>query len=145
MLKKIPLLTLAGLLMVITSSRAQIAEDLMVGGHFDLVKTDYVNLLQKVQIGAEVNYFATRTITVTSGLEYWSTEGMSFLVGGRWYPKENAFVRLRGLVGANDLSIGAGWSKPMNENIRFEAIGDIYFKFDFAIRIGIVYIRRKKA
>jgi hypothetical protein len=142
--KKI-LLTLAGMLMVITSSIAQIAEDFMIGGHFDLVKTDYVDILQKVQIGAEVNYFATRTITVTAGLEYWSTEGMSFLVGGRWYPKENAFVRLRGLVGANDLSIGAGWAKPINENIRFEAIGDIYFKLDFAIRIGFVYIIRRKA
>lgn len=135
---------MAGLLMIITASRAQIAEDFMVGGYFDLVKTDHVNFLQKVQLGAEVNYFATRTITATSGFEYWTTDGMSFLVGGRWYPKENAFIRLRGLIGANDLSLGAGWTKPVNEKIRFEAIGDFYFKLDFAIRIGMVYIIRRK-
>lgn len=141
---KIPL-TLAGLLLIITCANAQIAEDLMVGGHFDIVKTDYISLFQKVQFGGEVNYFATRDITATAGFEYWSSDGMSFLVGGRWYAKENAFIRLRGLVGANDLSLGGGWSKPLNENMRFEAIGDFYFKLDFAIRIGVVAIIRKKA
>ena len=91
-----------------------------------------------MQIGGEVNYFATRQITATAGLEYWSTEGVSFLVGGRWYPNENTFVRLRGLVGANDLSVGAGWSKPINENFRFEAIGDFYFKLGkFASRAAM--------
>lgn len=138
------MLLIAGLLVIVHHSKAQIAEDLMIGGHFDLVKTDYSSILQKVQFGGEVNYFATKEITATAGFEYWTSEGVSFLVGGRWYPRENAFVRVRGLVGANDLSIGGGWSKPINENLRFEAIGDFYFKVDFAIRVGIVYIIRKK-
>jgi hypothetical protein len=144
MRKKISMLLLAGLLVMVHHSKAQIAEDLMVGGHFDVVKTDFSSILQKVQLGVEANYFATKAITATAGFEYWTTEGFSFLVGGRWYPKENTFVRVRGLVGANDLSIGGGWSKPINENWRFEAIGDFYFKVDFAIRVGIVYIIRKK-
>jgi hypothetical protein len=138
------MLLVVGLLVIVHHSMAQIAEDLMVGGHFDVVKTDYSNILEKVQFGAEVNYFAAKKITATAGFEYWTEEGISFLVGGRWYPRENAFVRVRGLVGANDLSIGGGWSKPINENLKFEAIGDFYFKFDFAIRVGVVYIMRKK-
>jgi hypothetical protein len=141
---KISMLLLVGLLVIVHHSMAQIAKDLMVGGHFDLVKTDYGSILQKGQLGAEVNYFATREITATAGFEYWTDDGVSFLVGGRWYPKENAFLRVRGLVGANDLSIGGGWSKPINENLRLEAIGDFYFNVDFAIRMGVVYIIRKK-
>jgi len=144
MRNKISMLLLAGLLVVANHANAQIAEDIIVGAHLDLVKTDYSAILQKVQFGGEVNYFATKVITATAGFEYWTNEGVSFLVGGRWYPKENTFVRLRGLVGANDLSVGGGWSKPINEDLKFEAIGDFYFKVDFAIRVGVVYIIRKK-
>jgi hypothetical protein len=124
-------------------SFGQIAHDMMVSGHLDLVKTDHTRLLEKYQFGGEVNYFATRKITATAGLEIWTGDEFSFLIGSRWFPTEDTFVRIRGLVGANDISIGGGWSKPINENFRFEAIGDFYFKIDFAIRAGVVYIIRR--
>jgi len=53
-------------------------------------------------------------------------------------------VRARGLIGENDLSLGAGWNQPLSESWRFEAIGDFYFTGEFAARLGAVYILRKK-
>lgn len=119
---------------------AQIAEDFAVGLQLDLVKTDNSKLLEKAQIGAEVNYFVTKNITATTGFEIWTGDEVSFLIGGRYYPTPETFVRVRGLVGANDISIGGGWIKPLSESLRFEAIGDFYFNIDFAIRVGITYV-----
>ena len=121
---------------------AQIAEDLAVGLQMYLVKTDNLRLLEKAQIGAEVNYFITKKITATTGIEVWTNDEVSFLIGGRFYPAPETFIRLRGLVGANDVSIGGGWIKPLSETLRFEAIGDFYFKVDFAIRAGLIYVIR---
>lgn len=128
----------------ITTSSAQIAHDIMVGGGFDLIKTDNDGLVTKVQVGGEVNYFVTRQFTGTAGFDIWSNDNASFVIGGRWYPADHFFTRVRGLIGENDLSIGAGWSKPINESLRFEAIGDFYFKLDFAVRIGVAYVIRRK-
>ncbi|MFZ6009999.1 MAG: hypothetical protein ACOYXT_06585 [Bacteroidota bacterium] len=124
---------------------AQIAKDILIGGHLDLIKTDNDNFFDKAQIGTEVNYFLTRRFTATGGLEVWTNDDASLVVGGRWYFMDDAFARIRGLVGANDLSIGAGWAKPFNANgnWRFEAIGDFYFRGDIAIRAGIAYLIRK--
>jgi hypothetical protein len=54
------------------------------------------------------------------------------------------FVRTRCFVGNNDVAIGGGWNKPLGEKLRFEAMGDFYFKGDFAIRVGINYLFRKE-
>ncbi|MBT1686072.1 hypothetical protein [Dawidia soli] len=126
------------------SSSAQIARDFMAGGALDLIKTDNNKLLEKAQVGVECNYFVTRQFTGSAGFEVWANQGVSFAVGGRWFPVEEAFVRLRGLIGENDLSLGAGWAKPINDRVKFEAMGDFYFQGDFTIRAGIQYIIRRR-
>ena len=136
--------TLALLAFTGISLRAQIAHDIMIAGGFDLIKTDNDHLAGKAQVGGEVNYFVARQFTGTGGFEIWSNDKASFVVGGRWYPVDHFFTRVRGLIGENDLSMGAGWSKPINGNLRFEAIGDFYFKLDFAVRVGAAYVIRRK-
>lgn len=125
-------------------SQAQIAKDILVGGSFDLIKTDNTGFMRKAQFGIEGNYFLTRKFTASAGFDFWTDDHMSLVLGGRWYPIDNVFVRARGLIGENDLAIGGGWAKPINENWRFEAMGDFYFKVDFAIRAGAVYVLRMK-
>jgi hypothetical protein len=128
----------------ITTAYSQIANDMMLCGGFDLIKTDASGVFKKAQIGTEFNYFLDRQFTATGGFELWTYNKASFVVGGRWYPIDELFIRARGLIGENDLSIGAGWSKPLNENFRFEAIGDFYFNVDFSARVGIAYVIRRK-
>ena len=125
-------------------SVAQISKDIMVGGGFDLIKTDNDGFVKKAQFGIEGNYFLTRKFTASAGFDFWTDDHVSLVLGGRWYPVEHVFVRARGLLGENDLAIGGGWAKPINENWHFEAMGDFYFKVDFAIRVGAVYIIRMK-
>ena len=121
----------------------QIANDVMVGGGFDLIKTDYNSFFGKAQIGGEVNYFITKDITATAGLEVWTAEQLSFVLGGRYYPMDELFLRARGLIGVNDLSIGAGWTKPIGEKVRLEAMADFYFDLQFSVRVGFGYVFRK--
>ena len=127
------------------SSSAQIARDFMAGGAVDLIKTDNNKFLEKTQVGLECNYFITQQFTGSAGFEIWANQGVSFAVGGRWFPVEEAFVRFRGLIGENTLSLGAGWAKPINNRVKFEAMGDFYFQGDFAIRAGIQYIIRRRS
>jgi hypothetical protein len=126
------------------TTHAQIANDYMVGLGADLIKTDNDGFFKKVQAGAEFNYFLHKRFTVTGAFEVWTDDEISFVLGGRWYPVDEFFIRGRGFVGANDLALGAGWVKPLGESFRFEVIGDFYFKGQFAIRTGISYVIRKK-
>jgi hypothetical protein len=129
-----------------TNSNAQIAKDFMIGSSLDLIKSDYDGLFEKVQLGAEMNYFISRKFTVTGGVEFWTQgEEISLVMGARWYPVAEAFLRMRGLVGANDITLGGGWAKPLNESWKFEAIADYYFNRDIAIRAGFAYIIRRKS
>lgn len=125
------------------SLHAQIANDFMVAGGIDLIKTDNIGFLDKAQFGTELNYFIDRSFTATAGLEAWTFENLSFVIGGRWYPMDIMFVRARGLIGVNDVSLGAGWSKPIAKNLRFEAMGDFYFRVDFSVRAGLSYVIRR--
>lgn len=117
--------------------------DWMVAAHFDLVKTDFTKPLEKVQSAIEAHYFVRQNFTVHTGLEVWTQDELSFLVGARWYPREEVFVRLRGLIGANDVTLGGGFTKPVAGNLKFEAIADFYFSIDFAIRAGFIYMMHK--
>lgn len=127
----------------VSLSQAQIANDVMVGGGFDLIKTDYTSFFGKAQLGVEANYFITKDFTGTAGLEVWTAEQLSFVLGGRYYPMDELFVRARGLIGVNDLSIGAGWTKPIGEKLRLEAIADFYFDLELSVRVGVGYVFRK--
>lgn len=126
-----------------TLAHAQIAQDITLHGSFDLIKTDNNNFLKKAQLGSELNYFFTRSITGTGGVELWTGDDVSLVLGTRWYPIDEAFIRVRGLIGENDLSIGGGWTKPITDKWKFEAIGDFYFEAEFAIRVGAVYVIRR--
>lgn len=133
---------LAGLVLLlgVNMAYAQSTHDIMVGGGLDVIKTDINKVFDKAQLGLEVNYFVVRHFSVGAGAELWSQHNNSFVMGMRWYADENIFLRFRGLIGANDASLGVGWSKPIGTNWRFEAIGDFYFKGDFALRGGVAYI-----
>jgi hypothetical protein len=133
------------LVLITNTTHAQIAKDLMINAHGDLIKSDNSGYFEKIQTSIEVNYFVSRKFTATGGFEFW-TDGpeASVIIGGRWCPIPEAFVRLRGLIGTNDISIGGGWAKPLKNNWRFEAIGDIYAEGHIAIRAGFAYIIRIK-
>jgi hypothetical protein len=126
-------------------SFAQSNNDIMVSGSLDLIKTDYSSFLDKGQIGLEGNYFVVRHFAAGAGVELWTKQKSSFVMGMRWYPHDHVFVRVRGLIGDNDVSIGGGWVKPINDAWRFEAIGDFYVAdTEFAIRAGLSYVIKSK-
>ncbi len=124
---------------------AQSTQDILVSGAMDVVKTDIQKPVNKAQIGLEANYFIQRHFAMGVGLEIWTQQKNSFVMGARWYAKEDIFIRFRGLIGVNDASLGVGWSKALNETWRLETIGDFYFNSpQFALRIGASYIIKKK-
>jgi len=126
-------------------SFAQSNNDIMVGGSLDLIKTNYSSFLDKAQIGLEANYFVVRHFAASGGIEFWTKDKTSFMMGMRWYANDHVFVRLRGLIGVNDVSIGGGWVKPINDSWRFEATGDFYVAdTEFAIRAGLNYVIKSK-
>ncbi|MBL7876952.1 MAG: hypothetical protein JNL53_14890 [Cyclobacteriaceae bacterium] len=126
-------------------AQAQSNNDLMISGGLDLIKTDFNSAFKKAQLGLEANYFVVRHFSAGAGVDIWTDQKTSFVMGARWYPVDFAFVRFRGLIGANDASLGAGWAKPFHENWRFEAMGDFFFSdAEFAIRAGVSYIIKKK-
>lgn len=128
-----------------TFCAAQEKTDVLVGIQLDMVKSDYNDHFERGQFSIEGNYFLSEHLSVTGGAEYWTDPNqLSAVVGARWFPIKEAFVRARGLFGAKDISIGGGWTRPMNEYWRFEAIGDFYFEGQIAIRAGITYMIRKK-
>lgn len=120
---------------------AQSTNDFLISGGFDLIKTDNTKIFDKAQVGLEVNYFIMRRFAVGAGGEFWTRRANSFVLGVRWYPKDNIFVRFRGLIGANDAALGVGYVKPLDKNFRLEGIADLYLaKPDFGIRAGVSYV-----
>jgi len=142
---KIILSTFILLIVFALPSFAQSNNDIMVSGSVDLIKTDYSSFLDKAQIGLEANYFVVRHFAAGAGVELWTRQKSSFMMGMRWYPHDHVFVRVRGLIGANDVAIGGGWVKPINDTWRFEAIGDFYVTdTEFAIRAVLSYVIKSK-
>ena len=140
---------IVGFLFTLSASlvNAQRTTDILVGGGFDLFKTDNRKLFDKAQINLEANYFVARSFAVGAGVELWSDHPNSFVMGMRWYADDHFFVRLRTLIGANQASLGVGWSKPIAPDWRVEALGDFYLDGNlagsapaFALRAGVAYI-----
>jgi len=126
-----------------TEAFAQSSGSFMIGVGGDVIKTDIRNFADKGQMGAELNYFIIRNFTVTGGFELWTAGRESFVLGMRYYPVKNLFARFRGLIGANQVDLGAGYSYPLNKNWKIEGIGDFYFdSSEFAFRIGVAYLIR---
>lgn len=120
---------------------SQSSNSILIGGGFDFIKTDNTGLLEKMQLGLEGHYFVVRHFAVGAGTEIWTDKRSSFMMGMRYYLMDNVFVRFRGLIGANDASLGAGWAKPLNDKLRFEAMGDFYFADpQFGVRAGVSYV-----
>lgn len=131
--------------LLVFTGNAQSNNDILVSGGFDLIKTDYSRFGDKLQVGVEAHYFVVRHFAAGAGVELWSRHPTSFAMGMRYYPLDNFFVRFRGLIGVNDVVLGCGWSKPINETWRFEAISDFYFgQTEFGIRAGVGYIIKSK-
>lgn len=123
---------------------AQSTSDILLGGGLDLIKTDNPGLFEKVQVGFEMNYFVARHFAVGVGGEIWSERRNSFTMGARWYANDNIFVRFRGLIGANDAALGAGYAKNLTEYLRLEAMGDFYISQpEFAVRVGLAYVIKR--
>lgn len=131
------------ILLVVAGAKAQGTGDLLIGAGLDLLKSNNSGFGDQVQIGAEVNYFINSEFSVTGGLENWTAGTTSLVLGGRYYIQNNVFARIRGIIGDNDISVGGGYSHSLNKNWKLEAMGDIYFEGDFAIRGGVAYLLNK--
>ena len=126
------------------SCLSQNKKDIIIGVQTDLIKTNNSAYFQRFQTGVEGNFFFHKKFTATGGIEYWSeNRRLSLTTGARWYPTEEAFIRFRGLLGANDFAIGGGWSMPVKRNLRFEALSDFYFAGHITIRAGFTYSIQK--
>ena len=123
---------------------AQSTNDILLTGGLDLIKTDNPGVFEKAQIGIEANYFVVRHFAVGVGGEIWTEQKDSFTLGARWYANDNVFVRFRGLIGANDAAVGAGYSKALTEYLRLEGTGDFYVDAtEFGLRIGLSYVIKR--
>lgn len=117
---------------------AQRAQRIMIGAQTDLIKSDNDGFFEKAQGGIEGSYYFSRKFAVTGGAEGWTGEGIIAIVGARFCPVDEAFIRIRGLI-REDICLGAGFSKPLRENLRVEGMADLYFAGHIAIRAGIAY------
>lgn len=126
------------------STLAQTSSNIMVGGGLDLIKSDINGFAEKVQTGFEANYFINRSFSVSGGFEIWSSNNNSLMLGLRWYPVQKLFVRFRGLIGQDDVGIGAGYAHVLNANWRLEGIADYYLdQGELGLRLGVAYVIRK--
>ena len=118
---------------------SQRTQRVMIGVHADLIKSDNDGFFEKVQGGLEGSYYFSRKFAGTTGIEWWSDHGNPvFLIGSRFAPIDEAFFRVRWLT-RKDVSFGAGFAKPISENVRLEAMADFYLDGQIAIRGGIAY------
>jgi hypothetical protein len=131
-------------IVVFSPAFAQGTSDFMIGGGFDVIKTDNTRLLDKAQVGFEANFYVITKFSVSAGVEMWTYRDESFAFGTRWYPINHLFMRFRGLIGENDFNIGLGGAIPMRRNWRIELIGDYYFAGEFALRTGLAYVIRTR-
>lgn len=120
----------------------------MAGIAFDAIKTDFEDRVgNKLQAGAEVNYFIEEIYSVTLGTEIWTGDErqISGVAGIRFYPLGHLFVRIRGIIGADQLSAGAGFQKPFSQQWIAEGIIDYYSEGKVAARFGLAFLLVKRS
>jgi hypothetical protein len=131
------------LMTTVAYAHAQSSGTFIISAGGDFIKTDIRNFADKAQIGAELNYYLLRNFTVSGGFEFWSAGRESLVLGMRFYPHPNIFTRFRGLIGANQVALGGGYSYPINKKFKLDGIGDFYFdSSEFAFRVAISYVIR---
>lgn len=116
----------------------QRAQRIMIAVHSDLIKSDNDGFFEKMQGGFEGSYYISRKFAGTAGVEWWTEDDVRLVIGARFCPIDEAFIRVRGLLG-KDISIGGGFVKPLSQRLRIEAMTDLYFDGWIAIRGGIAY------
>jgi hypothetical protein len=116
----------------------QRAQTIMIAAHADLIRSDNDGFFEKAQGGVEANYFFSRKFSGTAGVEWWSPDRVSMLLGARLRPIDEAFLRIRGLIG-EDFAVGGGFARPI-DNFRIEAMADFYLSGQLAIRAGLAYV-----
>ena len=117
-------------------SFGQRTQRLMIGVQADLIKSDNDGFFEKLQGGLEGSYYLSRKFAATAGIEGWTGDRVTAVLGARFCPIDEAFLRIRALPG-KDFTIGAGFGKFLSENVRVEAMSDFYFEGHIAIRAGI--------
>lgn len=116
----------------------QRAQQFMVAAHSDLIKSDNDGFIEKMQGGFEGSYYLSRKFAATTAIEWWTGNDVVVIAGARFCPIDEAFIRVRGLIG-KDISFGGGFAKPLSVRLRIEAMADFYLNGPLAIRAGIAY------
>ncbi|AWW30924.1 hypothetical protein DN752_12735 [Echinicola strongylocentroti] len=99
----------------------------LVSGGLDLARTDAPGVIKRYQIGLEANYFHWYNISFSGGYEFNYNRPNQVTLGGRYYPLEPAFLRVRGLIGKDsDVAIGAGYTVNLSYRVRLEGMVDYY-------------------
>jgi hypothetical protein len=124
--------------LITTTCYSQRAQQIMIAVHADLIKSDNDGFFEKMQGGFEGSYYFSRKFAASAGVEWWTGDDILAVLGGRFCPIDEAFIRIRGFPG-KDVSIGGGFAKPLSARVRIEAIADFYFEGYIAIRGGIAY------
>jgi hypothetical protein len=127
-------------ILVLNEAKGQQAEtSILVSGAADLVRTDVPGVIRRHQVGAEVNYFYLYNLSISGGYEFNHSRADQVTIGGRFYPIEPAFIRLRGLIGGqSDLALGLGYTYNITYRIRLEGMVDYYAVTQVAgLRAGI--------
>lgn len=103
------------------------------------VSSGFFNNIPKFRVGLEAQYFLVSSFAITGGLESW-TDGPNVLgtVGGRFYPINPVFIRVRGVLANNaDFALGGGYAIRLSKNWRLEFMGDYYaVSRGLGVRIG---------
>ena len=116
----------------------QRAQQFMLAAHADLIKSDNNGFFEKMQGGFEGSYYLSRKFAATTAIEWWTGKDLVVVAGARFCPIDEAFIRVRGLIG-EDFSFGGGFAKPLSGSLRIEAMADYYLEGPLAIRAGIAY------
>ncbi|WP_200975326.1 hypothetical protein [Echinicola sp. 20G] len=143
MRKILLLLAVPFLFWVSEDAQAQQAEgSYLVSGAFDLARTDAPGVIRRYQIGLETNYFHWYNISFSGGYEFNYNRPNQVTLGGRYYPLEPAFIRMRGLIGKDsDLAFGAGYTLNLSYRVRLEGMVDYYAVSNVAgLRAGISFL-----
>jgi hypothetical protein len=99
-------------------------------------------VLERAQLGAEINYFYLHHLSFSGGYEYNINHPNQVTAGLRYYPLEPVFLRARALLGNGaDLAMGAGYTYNLNYRLRLEGMTDYYLQRQaLGIRVGLAIL-----